>query len=92
VLRLPAFNQRTTPELNGQVSPVSADVTQDQKSGATFYTARITLPDDELARLYGFTLVPGMPVEAFVQTGERRVMSFLPKPIVDQIAKASRER
>jgi HlyD family secretion protein len=56
------------------------------------YTARITLPDDELARLNGFTLVPGMPVEAFVQTGERRVMSFLLKPIFDQIAKASRER
>jgi hypothetical protein len=61
VLRLPAFNQRTTPELNGQVSRVSADVTQDQKSGATFYTARITLPDNELARLNGFTLVPACP-------------------------------
>ena len=92
VLRLPAFNQRTTPELNGQVSRVSADVSQDTKSGANFYTARITLPDDELVRLNGFTLVPGMPVEAFLQTGERTVMSFLLKPLSDQIAKAWRER
>ena len=90
--RLLAFNQRTTPELNGQVSRVSADVTQDQKSSANFYTARITLSDNELARLNGFTLVPGMPVEAFVQTGERTVMSFLLKPLSDQIAKAWRER
>ncbi len=92
VLRLPAFNQRTTPELNGQVSRVSADVSQDQKSGTNFYTARITLPEDELARLNGFTLVPGMPVEAFLQTGERTVMSFLLKPLSDQITKAWRER
>jgi HlyD family secretion protein len=92
VLRFPAFNQRTTPELNGQVSRVSADVSQDQKSGANFYTARITLPDDELARLNGFTLVPGMPVEAFLQTSERTAMSFLLKPVSDQMAKAWRER
>lgn len=92
VLRFPAFNQRTTPELNGEVSVVSPDVSQDQKTGATFYTARVTIPDKELARLKGFTLVPGMPVEAFLQTGERTVMSFLMKPVSDQISRAWRER
>jgi HlyD family secretion protein len=92
ILRLPAFNQRTTPELNGEVDRISADVVQDQKSSTSFYTARITFSDDELARLNGFALVPGMPVEAFVQTGTRTVISFLLKPLSDQIAKAWRER
>jgi HlyD family secretion protein len=92
VLRLPAFNQRTTPELNGEVDRISADVTQDQKTSASFYTARIAISDEELARLNGFALVPGMPVEAFLQTGTRTVMSFLLKPLADQIAKAWREQ
>jgi len=92
ILRLPAFNQRTTPELNGEVDRISADVVQEQKSSTSFYTARITFSDNELARLNGFALVPGMPVEAFLQTGARTVMSFLLKPLSDQIAKAWRER
>lgn len=92
VLRFPAFNQRTTPELNGEVRRVSADVTQDQKSNASFYTARIGISDEELARLNGFALVPGMPVDAFLLTGERTVMSFLLKPVADQVTKAWRER
>ncbi|QEL24748.1 HlyD family type I secretion periplasmic adaptor subunit [Bosea sp. F3-2] len=92
VLRFPAFNQRTTPELNGEVDRVSADVSQDQKSGARFYTVRITILDNELARLKDFSLIPGMPVEAFLQTGRRTVMSFLIKPISDQVSKAWRER
>jgi HlyD family secretion protein len=90
VLRFPAFSQRTTPELNGEVRRISADVTQDQKTNASFYTARIAIADQDIAR--GFALVPGMPVEAFLQTGERTVMSFLLKPVTDQITKAWRER
>jgi len=92
VLRFPGSNQRTTPELNGEVRRISADVTQDQKSSASFYTARIGISDEELARLDGFALVPGMPVEAFLQTGARTVMSFLLKPVADQVTKAWRER
>ena len=92
VLRFSAFNQRTTPELNGEVSRVSADVSQDPKTGATFYTVRIAVPEAELARLNGLKLVPGMPVESFIQTGERTVISYLTKPLKDQIAKAWREK
>jgi len=62
VLRFSAFNQRTTPELTGEVSRVSADVSQDAKTGATFYTIRVHVPEAELARLSGLKLVPGMPV------------------------------
>src|SRR3954471_14287078 len=92
VLRFSAFNQRTTPELNGEVSRVSADVSQDAKTGAAFYTIRIGVPDAELARLSGLRLVPGMPVESFIQTGERTVISYLTKPLQDQIVKAWREK
>jgi HlyD family secretion protein len=92
LLRFPAFNLRTTPELNGEVVRVSADVSQDAKSGVAFYTVRVTLPDHEIARLRGLTFVPGMPVEAFVQTGVRTALSYLVKPISDQMRKAWRER
>ena len=57
-----------------------------------FYVLRIAMPREEVARLNGLKLVPGMPVETFVQTGERTVMSYLVKPLHDQIMKAFRER
>lgn len=92
VLRFSAFNQRTTPELKGNVSLVSADTTKDEKTGASYYTVRITPSDRELARLGGLKLVPGMPVESFIQTGDRTVISYLVKPLQDQLAKAWREK
>ncbi len=92
VLRFSAFNQRTTPELNGKVSRVSADVTTDQRSGQSFYTIRISLPADEVARLGEVKLVPGMPVEAFVQTGERTLLSYFMKPLNDQLMRSFRGR
>jgi HlyD family secretion protein len=92
VLRFTTFNQRTTPEINGEVGRVSADITPDQKTGMSFYTVRVMLPDGEIARLSGLKLVPGMPVEAFIQTGERTAISYLIKPMSDQLMKAWRER
>ncbi|MCJ2132683.1 HlyD family type I secretion periplasmic adaptor subunit [Methylobacterium sp. J-026] len=92
VLRFSAFNMRTTPEIDGVVSRVSADVASDPKTGMSFYTARIAVADPQRARLGGVRLVPGMPVEAFLQIGERTVLSYLVKPMSDQIAKAWREK
>jgi HlyD family secretion protein len=92
ILRFPAFNQRTTPEIDGVVSRVSADVSQDPKTGITYYTARIRMTEDQVERLGKVQLVPGMPVEAFMQLGDRSVLSYLTKPLTDQIAKAWRER
>ncbi|MFO1111889.1 MAG: HlyD family type I secretion periplasmic adaptor subunit [Bradyrhizobium sp.] len=92
VLRFSAFNQRTTPELNGKVSRISADVTADQRTGQSFYTIRVSLPPDEVARLGEVKLVPGMPVEAFVQTGERTMLSYLMKPLSDQVMRSFRGR
>lgn len=91
-LRFSAFSQRTTPEINGTVSRVSADVTTEQRTGITYYTARIAIGPDELARLGDVRLVPGMPVEAFIKTAERTVGSYLTKPLFDQVARAFRER
>jgi HlyD family secretion protein len=93
LLRLSAFNQRTTPELNGVVTRVSADVTTDQRTGQSYYTIRVSMPPNEVARLGSDTkLVPGMPVEAFVQTGDRTMMSYLMKPFHDQLMRSFRER
>jgi HlyD family secretion protein len=91
-LRFSAFNQRTTPEINGVLTRISADAMTDQRSGTTYYTVRIALTPEEIARLGNVKLVPGMPVEAFIQTGDRKVLSYLLKPIADQIARAFRER
>jgi membrane fusion protein, type I secretion system len=92
LLRLSAFNQRTTPELNGVVTRVSPDVTTDQRTGRSYYTIRISMPPEEVARLGDVKLIPGMPVEAFVQTGERTLISYLIKPLSDQLMRAFRER
>ena len=92
MIRFSAFSQRTTPELAGEVSRISADVSLDQKSGASFYTIRLNVPDSEMERLQGLRLVPGMPVETFIRTGDRTVISYLTKPLMDQINKTWRER
>jgi len=92
LLRLSAFNQRTTPELNGVVTRVSPDVTTDQRTGQSYYTIRISMPPEEVARLGDVKLIPGMPVEAFVQTGDRTLISYLVKPLSDQLMRAFREK
>jgi HlyD family secretion protein len=92
LLRLSAFNQRTTPELNGLVTRVSPDVNTDQRTGQSYYTIRVSMPAAEIARLGDVKLIPGMPVEAFVQTGDRTMMSYLVKPLSDQLMRAFREK
>jgi HlyD family secretion protein len=92
LLRLSAFNQRTTPELNGVVTRVSPDVTTDQRTGQSYYTIRVSLPPEEVARLGDVKLIPGMPVEAFVQTGDRTMLSYLVKPLSDQLMRTFREK
>ncbi len=91
-VRFLSFNWRTTPEINGTVSRISADVTQDPKTGVYFYTVRIAIPQAEISKLGDVKLIPGMPVEAFMQTGERTVLSYLTKPLHDQLMRAFREK
>lgn len=91
VLRMSAFNQRTTPELNGRVSRIAADLTEDERTGLSWYLVRISIPPEELARLGDLALVPGMPCEALIRTGERTALSYLVKPLADQLNRAFRE-
>jgi HlyD family secretion protein len=87
-LRFSAFSQRTTPEITGAISRISADVSTDQ----TFYTIRVAIEQEQLARLGDVRLVPGMPVEVFAKTYDRTVASYFIKPLHDQILRAFRER
>ena len=91
-VRFPSFNQRTTPELSAALQSISADLMYDPNSEVDYYIARLEIADEELAKLNGKSLVPGMPVEAFVQTESRTVASYFTKPLGDQIARALNER
>lgn len=90
VLRFPAFDSATTPDLHGKLAQVAADLTTEQSTGASFYTARVSIDRPELDRLGGKTLVPGMPVETFIQTGTRTALAYLAKPLEDQLARSFR--
>lgn len=90
--RFTAFSQRTTPEIDGIVQRVSPDVSTDTRTGASYYTVRISLSDSEIAKLGGVRLVPGMPVEAYLETPSRTVLSYLTKPLHDQLSRALREK
>lgn len=97
IVRIMAGNQRTTPEINGVLNRISADLTRDPQQNAmqppqAYYTVRITLPPEEVVRLQTIRLVPGMPVEVFIQTHERTPLAYLLKPLQEQIARTFRER
>ncbi|MBB2906084.1 HlyD family secretion protein [Rhizobium sp. RAS22] len=90
-LRFSAFNQKTTPEITGTVERISADVTVDQRTGTSFYLVRVATSQEQIKRLGEFSLMPGMPVEAFITTGERSVWSYFLKPLIDQANRTFRE-
>jgi HlyD family secretion protein len=92
ILRFTAFNVRTTPEIEGTVTRISADTSIDQRTGQSYYTIRIAMAADQVERLGDVKLLPGMPVEAFVQTGDRTMFSYLMKPLHDQFVRAFREK
>ncbi|EAU41984.1 ABC transporter, membrane spanning protein (bacteriocin) [Fulvimarina pelagi HTCC2506] len=88
-LRFSAFNQHTTPEIAGTVEIVGAAASLDQATGQAYYLATIGIPDDTV--ISRRSLVPGMPVEVFLQTKERTALSYLVKPFTDQMQRALRE-
>ncbi|MFZ5780047.1 MAG: HlyD family type I secretion periplasmic adaptor subunit [Pseudomonadota bacterium] len=92
VVQFAAFNRRTTPELIGEVIGIGADVTQDERRNDAYYAVRIRISDKELARLEGLKPMPGMPVEVFIQTVPRTVVSYLTKPLQEQLDRAFRGR
>jgi HlyD family secretion protein len=90
-VRFSAFSQKTTPELVGSIYSVSADATLDEPTGQSFYLARLQFDRDALPADLRDRLVPGMPAEVYVQTGERSVLSYFVKPLTDQLARTFRE-
>ena len=91
VISFSAFSQRTTPKARGTVVTISPDLTIDETTGVRFFTAEISLDPGELERLGDLELVSGMPAEIFIQTGDRTVLSFLLKPLTDNLHRAFRE-
>ncbi len=91
MLRFSAFNTRTTPEIKGEVEHVSADAHTEERTGAPYYLVRVGITPAEVARLGGLKLEPGMPVESFIQTQRRSMLSYLVKPLGDQFRRAFRE-
>ena len=92
ILRFPAFDSRTTPELLGRVVKVSADAFTDERTGISYYRSEIVLLEGETEKLpQGATLIPGMPVQAFIRTNDRTPLAYLIKPFTDYFAKAFRE-
>lgn len=91
-LKFPALNQQETPEVRGRVKFISADLSSDQRSGMSFYTVQVEIDRDGTPGLARQKLVPGMPVEAYLQTGSRTALSYMLKPLTDHMGRAFRER
>ncbi len=91
-VRFTAFNQRTTPELDGKISRIGADLTRDKITGENFFTVRIEFSEQEVVRLGENKLQPGIPADVQIRTTDRTALSFLIKPLKDQLSKAFRER
>lgn len=91
VIRFSGLNVQTTPELTGSVYYVGAQRTNEERTGASYFSVRVRVPDTEIGKLEGLALKAGMPVEAFMQTRKRSLLSYLVKPLVDQFNRAFRE-
>ncbi|MBY8974449.1 HlyD family type I secretion periplasmic adaptor subunit [Rhodobacteraceae bacterium NNCM2] len=91
VLRFSAFNSRTTPELFGKVSIVSSDTSLDEQTGMTYFSAEVKLNDGEIEKLEGNEMIAGLPVEVYIQTGERTTLNYLMRPMTDYFSRALRE-
>ncbi len=90
-LRFTSLGSRTTPEFTGKVATISPDIVLDQRTGAGYYVARVSLPPEAMGKL-GDKLVPGMPVEILIATDKRTVLSYLVRPLGDQLMHTFRER
>lgn len=90
-LRFPAFDQRTIPEIRGQITRISADVLQDPVTGQSYYSAEVVPLETELAKLGDQVLLPGMPVETFIRTRDRTPLAYLTEPLMVFFTRALRE-
>lgn len=91
VLRFSAFSSRTTPEIDGSLARVSPDAVTDEATQMQYYRAEVTIPQSERDKLGSLALIPGMPAEVYIQTGERSPLAYLLKPLSDYFVRAFRE-
>ena len=91
-IRFSAFDRRKTDQLHGTLMRIGADLTRDSENRPSYYSAAVQISESELAKLNGLKLVPGMPAEVFIKTGERTLASYIVKPLRDQMERALRER
>jgi HlyD family secretion protein len=92
IVRVRSSNQRTTPELNGSVARIAADVTKESTASVPSYTVWVTVPKGELARLRGVIITAGMQADVFIEIGSRSPLSYLLRPLTDQVSRAFKER
>ena len=90
-VRLTALTQRNLAPLEGHVTTVSADRLTDQRTGLSYFLARVELDDDPVAKLDGERLYPGMQAEVMIVTGERTTLDYLSRPLVNSFNRAFRE-
>ncbi len=92
IVRIQSSNQRTTPELHGTLERIAADVSKDSTTSAPFYTVWVTVPRSELARAPGLSVTAGMQAQVFIEAGSRSPLSYLLRPLADQVSRAFKER
>ncbi|MCF4164735.1 HlyD family type I secretion periplasmic adaptor subunit [Zavarzinia compransoris] len=90
-VRFSAFSLRKTPSVFGTVQRVSADLVNAGPDVPAYYLARVSVSSEEMTRLGGLEIVPGMPVEVIVNTGERTVLDYFVRPLVDMFARSLKE-
>jgi membrane fusion protein len=90
-IRFSAFDQRTTPEVTGEVVSMSPDIIADERTGVSYYPVRIKPHADSLSRLGNLALYPGMPADVFIKVADRSAISYFVKPFTDQLAETFRE-
>lgn len=91
ILRFPSFASRSAPEIEGRIDRISADVLIDEATRIPYYRAEVSIAPDQLQILGGQTLLPGMPAEVYLQTGDRSPLAYLVKPLADYFNRAFRE-
>ncbi|MEM8841154.1 MAG: HlyD family efflux transporter periplasmic adaptor subunit, partial [Pseudomonadota bacterium] len=91
VLRFSAFNSRTTPEVFGKVKFISNDSLLDEATGMNYFSAEVELNPGEISKLPENEMIAGLPVEVYIQTGERTTLNYLMRPMTDYFSRALRE-
>jgi len=91
-IQLSAFKRRTTPTLEGKVIEVSGNVFEDEKTGQSYYVARVIIDEKDMKKMQQFTLYPGMPVEVMIVVNSHSLLTYLFSPLRDSFSRAFREQ